>query len=605
SVPVGVLPGRQTPFRACTGLLVSRAEQPCRAHPRRPAGRAGGAGAREALPRLETLLWLARSPGAEPAEEQADLETLVRGAAGEAQRQFADRHLDCEIATQPCTLPLRTEAARIVVGNIVRNAFQHTLRGSVHIRQRGALLVVENVMAQDVPAERRTGFGLGLELTRRLAARCGWELETALQGMRGTAAVNFAPEPAPPADGGEHRQEGAARLASCRGFCLALILPLCLAGCGGDADGEAGVEEPPLVRYATASAERIALACRLPGRVAAMETSEVRPQVDGIIQQRLFKEGAMVEQGQVLYQIDDARYRAACRLASAELAEAQAAATALAQQERRRRSLAQENAVSRQALDDAISEHGQAKARIAKAKASLEMASINLAYTQIRAPISGRIGKSSVTPGALVTAHQQDPLAVIQQTGHVYVDISQSSAEALRLRRALAEGRLAPGTASVGLTLEDGSAYAALPQAGEQVRKPLCGTLLFSEETVDQATGAVLLRAVFDNPDGLLLPGMFVTATIEEGVREGCVLAPQSSVLPDSEGGHFLYVLHGEGSGTFTAERRSVRLGGRAGSCWIVEEGLAPGELYVAEGLQKASDGAAVRGEPLASRQAK
>jgi membrane fusion protein (multidrug efflux system) len=470
----------------------------------------------------------------------------------------------------------------------------------VRIRQQGALLVVENLMAQDVPAERRTGFGLGLELTRRLAARCGWELETALQGMRGTASVNFAPGPLAPEAGGDLWQKGAERLASCRALCLALVLSLCLAGCGGDAGkDEAESGEPPLVLYAEASAQRIALSSRLPGRVAALETSEVRPQVDGIIQERLFEEGAMVEQGQVLYRIDAARYRAACSLARAELAEAEAAVTALAQQERRRRSLARENAVSRQDLDNAISEHGQARARIAKARAALETASISLAYTQIRAPISGRIGKSSVTPGALVTAHQAAPLAVIQQTGRVYVDISQSSAEALRLRRALAEGRMEPGTASVGLTLEDGSAYAALPRAGGQVRTPIRGTLLFSEAAVDQATGSVLLRAVFDNPDGLLLPGMYVTASIEEGVREGCVLAPQGSVLPDSGGGHFLYVLHGAGNGTFTAERRSVRLGGRSGSCWIVEAGLAPGEKYVAEGLQKASDGAAVRGEPM------
>lgn len=378
-------------------------------------------------------------------------------------------------------------------------------------------------------------------------------------------------------------------------FPLAVILSLCASACDREKDAESA---PPLVRFAVAFPEHVVLTSRLPGRVSALEVSEVRPQVDGIIQERLFEEGAQVEQGQVLYRIDAARYQAAYNTAAAELAEAEAAVTALERQEKRRRNLSRENAVSRQDLDNAISEHGQAKARIARAKAALETAAINLAYTEIRAPITGRIGKSSVTPGALVTAHQANPLAVIRQTDRVYVDITQSSAEALRVRRALTEGKLSCGNApGVLLTLEDGSVYASLKKNGTDTPAPIYGTLLFSEMAVSRTTGAVLLRAVFDNPDGLLLPGMYVTATVEEGVRERVVLAPQGCILPGNAGGHFVYVLKEQQDWFFTAEHRPVRLGRRVGNRRIIEEGLWPGEKYVVEGLQHTTPGGTVKGE--------
>ena len=376
-----------------------------------------------------------------------------------------------------------------------------------------------------------------------------------------------------------------------------LILLLCLSvlACKKTEKAE---DETALVRYAVARPERVVLTTRLPGRVAALEMSEVRPQVDGIIQKRLFEEGALVQKGQVLYQIDAARYQAARHTAQAELAEAEAAITALANQEKRRRSLSKENAVSRQDLDNAISEHAQAKARIARAKAALETASINLAYTTLRAPISGRIGKSSVTPGALVTAHQPTALAVIWQTERVYVDLTQSSVEALRLRRTLAEGRLSREKAfSVSLILEDGSPYTALSNNADKT--PLKGSLLFSEQAVRQSTGGILLRVAFDNPDGLLLPGMYVTALVEEGVREQCLLVPQASVLLDTTGRYYLSVLEPTEDGLFTLKRRYIRLGRRIGSRWIIEAGLSSGEIYLVSGLQNVVPEQKVKGEKI------
>ncbi|MBO4334607.1 MAG: efflux RND transporter periplasmic adaptor subunit [Desulfovibrio sp.] len=376
-----------------------------------------------------------------------------------------------------------------------------------------------------------------------------------------------------------------------------LILLLCLSVLACE-KAEKTEDERALVRYAVARPERIVLTTRLPGRVAALEMSEVRPQVDGIIQERLFEEGALVQKGQVLYQIDAARYQAAWHTAQAELAEAEAAITALANQEKRRRSLSKENAVSRQDLDNAISEHAQAKARIARAKAALETAAINLAYTTLRAPISGRIGKSSVTPGALVTAHQPTALAVIWQTERVYVDLTQSSVEALRLRRALAEGRLSRGkTFAVSLILEDGSPYTALNTNADKT--PIKGSLLFSEQAVRQSTGGILLRVAFDNPDGLLLPGMYVTALVEEGVREQCLLVPQASVLLDTTGRHYLCVLTPRADGLFSLERRYVRLGRRIGSRWIIEAGLSSGEIYLVSGLQNVVPEQKVKGEEI------
>lgn len=353
------------------------------------------------------------------------------------------------------------------------------------------------------------------------------------------------------------------------------------------------------VRYATVAKKHITLTNDLPGRVSALVVSEVRPQVDGIILERLFEEGATVEKGQVLYQIDPAVYQATYNTAKAVLAEAEANVASLALLERRYRNLMAKNAISRQDLDNAISEHGQARARIAKARAELESAAINLAYTQIKAPVSGRIGASTVTPGALVIANQPAALAIIQQIDRVYVNITQSSSDTIRLRRAMAQGKMSPnGSATkVRLTLEDGTPYIPVASDHANGEPPwITGDLLFSEISVGQTTGSVILRAIFNNPDGLLLPGMYVTATIEEGALD-VVLVPQGSVLVDASYGHFVYVLgKTDKPGLFQVERRNLVLDRSYKNHWIVKSGLQQGELLIVEGLQKAMPGAVVKG---------
>lgn len=385
---------------------------------------------------------------------------------------------------------------------------------------------------------------------------------------------------------------------------FSFILVLCcifsfLTGCEKT---EQQQSNPAKVVYSVVTKEKITLTNELPGRVSALIVSEVRPQVDGIILERLFVEGAYVEKGQVLYQIDPSIYRAAYNAAKATLAEAKANVTALALLEKRYRVLIQTKAIRQQELDDAISNHGQARARIDRAKAELDTASINLAYTQIKAPVSGQIGASSVTPGALVTAKQQEALAVIQQTGKVYIDINQSSTDTIRLRRAMAQGRMKANSsaAKVRLLLEDGTPYTPVDDKHEKGGPSwILGDLLFSEISVEQATGSIALRAVFDNPDGLLLPGMYVTAVIEEGSLDA-VLIPQKSVLAGESGEHFVYVLRRQEAepDSFQVERRSVELGRSWKNRWIVTSGLLPGDMLVVEGLQKATPGTTVRGTP-------
>lgn len=380
---------------------------------------------------------------------------------------------------------------------------------------------------------------------------------------------------------------------------LLLLMALPVAGCGD----EAPMPGPPAeVRYAVVSEQRVTLTNELPGRVSAFIVSEVRPQVDGIIIERLFEEGADVEKGQVLYLIDPALYQAAYNTAQAALAEAEANVEALALLEERYAGLVKKSAVSRQDLDNAVSGHGQARARIARAKAELESAAINLAYTQIKAPVSGRISASSVTPGALVTANQPGALAVIQQTDRVYVDITQSSADTIRLRRAMAQGRMSPnGSATKArLTLEDGSAYTRVAH-DQEIGEPewIVGDLLFSEISVGRTTGSVSIRALFSNPDGLLLPGMYVRATIEEGALDRAVLIPQAGVLPGSFGGYYVLLLQETdepGEGMYRVERRDVELERSLGNRWIVKSGLAAGDCLVVEGLQKAALGELVKG---------
>lgn len=384
---------------------------------------------------------------------------------------------------------------------------------------------------------------------------------------------------------------------------LLCLLLTTIAGCAEEASE---THAPQEVRYIPVVTERITMTIDLPGRVSAIVMSEVRPQVDGIILKRLFEEGSVVEKGQILYHIDPAVYQTAYNTAKAVLAEAEATVIALALQEKRYRSLIATKSISRQELDNAIAEHAQARARIARAKAELETAAINLAYTQIKAPVSGRISVSSVTPGALVTANQPTALAVIQQTNRVYVDFTQSSTDTIRLRRAMAQGKMAPnGSATkVRLTLEDGSPYTRTAQDHEKGNPEwIHGDLLFADISVGRSTGGVLVRAVFDNPDGLLLPGMYVQATIEEGAMGNAILIPQRSVLSGASGGHFVFVLRENDSGEdlFQVERRNITLDRAFGSRWIIKSGLSSGDVLVVEGLQKAVPGELVKGLSLPS----
>ncbi|MFH0919523.1 MAG: efflux RND transporter periplasmic adaptor subunit [Fibrobacterota bacterium] len=361
---------------------------------------------------------------------------------------------------------------------------------------------------------------------------------------------------------------------------------------------------PAEVLYSVVGEERLTLTSTLPGRVSALVTAEVRPQVDGIIIERLFEEGADVEKGRVLYCIDPAVHKAAHATARASLAEAQANVAAIALLEKRQRLLITQHAVSRQELDNTISQHGQARARVARAEAELETAAINLAYTKIKASVAGRIGASFVTVGALVTANQPSALAVIQQTDRVYVDITQSSTDAIRLRRAMAQGRMSPNgsAAKVRLTLEDGSPYTALTRMQTDGEPEwIQGDLLFSELSVGQSTGSLMLRALFNNPDGLLLPGMYVKAIIEEGAVGNAVLIPQGVALANNTGGHYVYLLRNDdtGDGLFRVERRDVRLERAFGNRWIVGSGLNSGDILIVEGLQKAAPGDLVKGVPV------
>jgi membrane fusion protein (multidrug efflux system) len=308
----------------------------------------------------------------------------------------------------------------------------------------------------------------------------------------------------------------------------------------------------------------------------------VRPQVGGIIQKRLFTEGSDVAAGQVLYQIDAATYQAAYASARAALARAEAKLIPARLKAERLRDLVKFKVVSLQDYDDANAAVKQAEADVAAAEAAVESARINLDYTAVKAPISGRIGRSSVTTGALVTAVQAAPLATIQQLDCVYVDVTRSTAEMLRLQRKLAAGAIKTNAANQGqvrLLLEDGTLY------------PLPGILKFSEVTVEPSTGSVTLRTTFPNPDKLLLPGMFVRAILDEGVNEQAILVPQQGVTRNPQGDATALVVNPENK---VAARR-LQIDRAVGDQWLVTEGLAAGDRLIVEGLQKAKPGMPVK----------
>lgn len=349
-----------------------------------------------------------------------------------------------------------------------------------------------------------------------------------------------------------------------------LVAATLLAGC--EEKAAAPAEQPaPQVGVVMLQPEAFALTTELPGRTRAHRIAEVRPQVSGIIEKRLFTEGSEVKAGQQLYQIDDAIYQATLRSAEASLASAKSLADRYAL-------LVKEQAVSKQAYDEA-------RATRLQAEATLERARIDVRYTKVLAPIDGRIGRSAVTEGALVSNGQAQELAVIQQLDPIYVDVTQPARELLDLRRDLAEGRLekaGENAAKVTLTLEDGSEY------GHE------GTLEFSEVTVDSTTGSVTLRAVFPNPDKLLLPGLFVHAQLVAGVKSEAILAPQQGITRTPSGGATALVANADD----VVELRQVKAARTVGNRWLVSEGLNPGDRLITEGLQFIKPGATVRVGP-------
>jgi membrane fusion protein, multidrug efflux system len=362
---------------------------------------------------------------------------------------------------------------------------------------------------------------------------------------------------------------------------LILAGSLVLTGCGKQ---KAGMPQggTPEVGIVVIKPQRVALTTELAGRTSAYLIAEVRPQVGGIIQKRLFTEGADIEAGVVLYQIDPASYQATYNSAKAALARAEANLSPVRLKAERYGELVKSKAVSQQDYDEANAALKQAEADIEAGKAALETARINLAYTKIIAPISGRIGRSSVTNGALVTASQPAALATIQQLNPIYVDVTQSSADLLRMKQNLASGLLksdGAAQARVKLLLEDGSAY------------PLPGTLKFSEVTVDQSTGSITLRAVFPNPKQTLLPGMFVRAILEEGVNAHAILVPQRGVTRNPDGSAMVMVVGSEEK----VEPRPVKVVRTVGDSWLVSEGLKAGDRVILEGLQKARPGTPVK----------
>jgi len=307
--------------------------------------------------------------------------------------------------------------------------------------------------------------------------------------------------------------------------------------------------------------------------------SDVRPQVSGIVKARRFVEGMQVKEGQVLYEIDPSLYQAAYDQAQADLANAQAAASVAKLKAQRYAKILEIHGVSQQDVDDAKAAADQAAAAVALKSAALETARINLAYTQLRAPISGRIGKSSVTAGALVTANQDQPLATIRALDPIYVDLTQSSAQLLRLRRQLSTDGLKLTSASVRLKLEDGSDYGRV------------GTLQFQEVSVDEATGSVTLRAQFPNPDGVLLPGMYVRAVLSLATGSNAILAPQQGITRDARGNPVAMIV----DNNKRVEQRSLVADQTVGDQWLITSGLAEGDQLIVEGLNRIHAGDTVR----------
>ena len=366
--------------------------------------------------------------------------------------------------------------------------------------------------------------------------------------------------------------------ARCGGL-AALMLLASSCGSGGAEEGKGGPGGPIQVGYVVIQPSSVPVEQSLPGRVAAFQISEVRPQVSGVITRRLFAEGSVVRQGQTLYQIDPSLYQAQVSQAAANVQSARASAEAARARAERYKPLAEMEAVSKQDYSDALAQARQANASIAQNSAALRTAQINLRYTRVPAPITGRIGLSKFTEGALVTANQADALTTITRLDPVYVDIQQSAPDLLALRRSLAQGGTIPMTTQVRLKLPDGSDYG------------YTGTVQFTEVVVDAGTGSVTLRARFPNPQGLLLPGMFVTSSFSQAVDTTAYLVPQAAISRDPKGNATLWVV-GPGN---AAVARTVVADRTDGANWVVTQGLAGGEKVITQGIGKIKEGAKLK----------
>jgi membrane fusion protein (multidrug efflux system) len=362
---------------------------------------------------------------------------------------------------------------------------------------------------------------------------------------------------------------------------IALLGAALLAGCDSG-KAAAPASQPPEVAVVTVQRAAVPVTTELPGRTSAFLVAQVRARVDGIVLKRVFNEGGDVKANQLLYQIDAASYRAALDSAQAALRKAQANLAATTAQADRYKQLVDSNFLSKQMYDNAVSAQGQAEADVAAGKAAVQTAKINLGYTDVVSPITGRIGTSQVTQGAYVQASGATLLATVQQIDPIYVDLNQSSVEGLQLRRDAASGKLklnGSDQAKVSLLLEDGTEY------------PLAGTLQFTDITVDPGTGSVTLRAVFPNPRHVLLPGMFVRARIEQGVNEAAMLVPQAGVSHGQNGQAIALVVGPDDK----VAQRTIQAARTLGSHWVVEGGLAEGERIIVSGLQKVQPGMVVR----------
>jgi membrane fusion protein (multidrug efflux system) len=367
-----------------------------------------------------------------------------------------------------------------------------------------------------------------------------------------------------------------------RGALLLLCSLFGADGCARRDQKPAGPPPAPEVAVVALQPQTVLITTELPGRTAAYESSEVRPQVSGVIRARLFTEGQIVQRGQTLYQIDARLYRAALAQARANLQSALAGNDAAQIKAQRLKPLANEHAVSELDFAEARSAAGQARASVEQARAAVATAAINLRFTKVPAPITGRTGRSLVTTGALVTTGQTEPLTTIQRLDPMFVDLQQSSSELLELRRALAREGTEPASADVHLVLPDGSNY-------DQV-----GHLQFTEAVVDPSTGSVTLRARFENPNGTLLPGMYVRAVVGQATAREAILAPQAGVTRDPKGNASALVV---GAGE-KVEQRQLTTERTIGDSWLVQEGLKAGDRLIVEGTDKVRPGQLVRAVP-------